>query len=551
MKQSHRRRNLLQLMWAGESGLAVIQWIGLGAVTLVAAVAIIAIFASGGGGAEVRQAVDSGTTARVDCLDSNCEHWNYQLAGAQPGAVRPPDGKGLSTAGQVAASGASDGASLKSDAASTWDRFWKGAGTLFGKTVQFGKNLLGKLGDFAGDVARFGKNLAGKLGDLAGKVSDGISGWWDQNGWRVLNILKGIGIGLLGGLAAAAIVALIVVFVLSAPVSVPLLLAAGAIGGIVGGGLYGAFLAKDAVFSALSAFKNGFLGGAAAASLAALGAAAGAAVAFKVALKAVISAAISNGIKYAFTGQPPTFESVWTDLTIAAVVGSAFKALELVRAGAKPGLLKVGRYHKAPIQRTIDILSARANLAKSGRLGVSGRVLYEGIKKGVSTVAKGLVTWQRPKGTDLGKAAARAALEMVPLPEGVDDVVSGPARDAAAAAIVYGGARVLKEAKSAQPNSGSVSGGGIRPSVVPTPAPTSSNTARPAITPGNTTGPAQPTPAPSNTAQPVITPGNTTGAVQSAPAPNNAVQPAITPNNTTNTSQPVVEPVPTPRSVPR
>lgn len=130
MKPCNPRYNFPNRSWAGESGLAVIQWIGLGAVTLVAAAAIITVFVAGGGGAEVRQAVDSGTSARVDCLDSNCEHWGYKLSGAQPSSVRPPDGEGLPTAGDVVASSAIAQEPQDSKELSPWDRFWNGVKAL-------------------------------------------------------------------------------------------------------------------------------------------------------------------------------------------------------------------------------------------------------------------------------------------------------------------------------------------------------------------------------------------------------------------------------------
>lgn len=159
MHTPRRRKNNLWHALAGDSGLTSIQWVGRSAVALVTIAVIVGVFAAGGS-QEIQQAASTGTDRRIDCLYNNCQPWENDSSGPKAGAAaQASGGASLQTAGAITAEAASDGASLRSDAASRWDQFWSGAGDFFDQTVQFGKDL------------------AGKLGDLAGNIWDGLPGW--------------------------------------------------------------------------------------------------------------------------------------------------------------------------------------------------------------------------------------------------------------------------------------------------------------------------------------------------------------------------------------
>ncbi len=533
MKPGNPRHNFSNRSWAGESGLAVIQWIGLGAVTLVAAVAIITVFVAGGGGAEVRQAVDSGTTARVDCLDSNCEHWDYKLSGAQPSSVRPPRGEGLPTAGDVVAGPAIAQDPQDSKGPSPWDRFWDGVKA------------------------------------LPAKVGSAVSDWW--------NGLPSWAKGLIVGIAAAvvivvAVVLLVAVGVLALTATVVIAAVLAIVAAIAAGVWYGINHPQD--FNILAGFGLSLGAG----TLTFLATLAAAVVLPKIGawiantafpwLTNVLWPTVSGAVSSVWTGLKALVLARWK-ITLAQIAAYVVSKVFIIDLGFQGHFSTSQEYAIDILGIVVGSLFAPVafgmkllwpNLLWSGGIATIGQVLQQVRAQGwnpgrwdavtiVAAVAVAvLAKWGLTKTTvsgDIGAAVERTA--RIWAGWGIKQLrqLVGASTPAASPALL--------------PTNNSL------PAPVPTPNPTSkptpTNASRPHTAPTNIS---QPAPAPVNRPAPVPTPANVarpqaapTNISQPAPAPVNRPAPVPTPANIarpqtapTNISLPAPAPVSRPAPVP-
>ncbi len=525
---------LSKRVWSHEAGLTSVQWVGLSAVALVAIVVIVGVFASGGS-QEIQQAASAGTDRRIDCLYNNCEPWQNNSAGPRAGtAAQSSGGASLKTAGDIAAASSSDGANVKAGSPSAWDRFWKGAGDLLGRGVQFGKRLVSD------------------LGDLAGKAIDGIAGWW--NG--LPNWAKGLILGI--GVAIVVVVALVLL-----SVAWPVVVLAG-IGAVAGGLIYGISIGEQGqfnpltgiFFSLLGAAAFGILGHVGVVAAAKAGTIAGVKAAMTLFFKTAGATTLKSIVSWLITGDTPTLESVWLDFTTSVIAAHLItKLLDrvlAVRAGKAPGLLKQGRMHGGGIPRLVDQLSSWLNKAKFGRVSggvgafkVIGAALKEPVKQLLKAIGKGHL----PEGEDL----AKAGLKVVSAPLVPDGVVGPIIQAGAVEAIIEGGQRVLQPQPAPSPT---LQRPALAPAPRPTPQPGPAPIYAPATlprSPSTTPVPVQTprpnqTPAPVGTPRPNVTPANTTSANQTlaplstsrptvAPAPTNMPKHAVTPENNASANQ--------------